>query len=89
VQPYLFYKCQFGDGCAGRGGGLVSRTISNQAWLASHTNGTAVTELPTAAGVSAEPEKCRVGMPVSSARFKVVGMLIVGLMLLGYVMGYV
>jgi len=61
VEPYLFYKCQNADGCAGGGGGVTGRTISNQRWFNVHVNST-MTALPTAAGALSEPARCDTGM---------------------------
>jgi len=67
AQPYLFYACQNAHGCAGGGGGLTSRILSNQAWMAQHRNEVHVdVELPTAAAVTSEPPRCRTGNDSSS-----------------------
>lgn len=59
-QPYLFYKCQFGTGCSGGGGGLVSRQKANDEWLQANPT-SPITNLPTAVDSTAEPSKCQPG----------------------------
>ena len=60
VEPYLFYKCLFRAGCAGGGGGLISRAAANQNYQQLHPN-VSFTVLPTAAGSLTEPTRCLVG----------------------------